>query len=84
MGRHANGCCPLRDIAQHHGIGTDPGVVTNGDAAQHFGPSANIDMPPNGRNTRNLATCAEGHLMKNQAIHPYNDTRVNDNSSRMR
>jgi hypothetical protein len=56
-----------RHIAEHHGIGTDDGMVANHDGTQQLGTCADVDMAAHNRG----ATCfkrSEGDLLQDEAI----------------
>jgi len=79
--RHADRNRSRRHITQYHGVGSDPGVVTDANRPKDLGTSAYIDVSPQLRYS--LAVAPKCNLVKDKAIRPDRDTGMDYNAIRM-
>ena len=70
LGGDAHGSGVLRHLAEHHGVGRDPGVVTHPEGPQHLGSAADEHVVSDGGMALAvvLAGAAQGDAMIDQAV----------------
>lgn len=78
--RDTNGGGIPGDIREYDGVGADPGMVPNADAAEDLGAGADIHVPADMRAAGDRPAVADGNLLKDHAVRTDDGVGMDDDA----